>query len=931
MTNKIQHNRGSEWRKWDLHVHTPESDGFSGTWEEFKTQLQNTDCAVIGVNDYFSIAGYKKLKEEIENSTLDIGDKVILPVIEMRMTDSLQNRNTDTNGTTHFNFHIIFNDKLNIDDIESFIKSLESGDSIIGSDYNDKAKLKDKKVSFKETLKKLQSDKKFQNNFLIWLPYDEYGGIGEIDPQSDGWVKEDFIKKSHILGSSNQNQINFFIWKSELKTDGNPKFTQEQFEEWFEYKKPCIKGSDSHSQNYPIGKLKDKDSNPVEKFCWIKANPTFEGLKQIVYEPEDRVRIQELKPEEKEDYQIIDKVKFIDDSFIPDEILINQNLTTIIGGKSTGKSILLRNIAQTIDPVEVSKRLKEVGLSEYKEQVSDFNVVWKDKQENKKNEDNGVNKKIIYIPQSYLNRLVDKKEDKTSIDDIIKNVLEQEEDVKIVFSQLQNQNREIEKSITQNIEDLFYKENDIKNLNESIKKIGDKKGIEFEITKLKKEIAELKKKAGMSDSEILKYNELLEAITISKNKKEKIKNDLDILQKLKENSGFSKMSFVSTESFREGTFEEFLFSLSSEIKKSLEITIDKIKESVNKQWVDKIEIEYKKVETSEKDNNSELKKLYKDFNPLLEKAQKSKSLNNKIKKLDEEDKKLKEIINQEKNHKTLKDEYNTLIKGIAEKHSKFFDNFFNAKTEILKQRSITEDQDLEFGIEVVFENKSFQEKCINDICDQRKLSQFEDVSLQDYEYLNKADLKNDIEKIIKGILTEKVTLISSYSEKEAITKLVQSWFIFDYRIKQNGDEISEMSPGKKSFVLLKLLIELDNSKCPILLDQPEDDLDNRSIYYDLVKFIKTKKKERQIIIATHNPNLVVGADSECIIVANQEGDKSKNKTYTFEYVQGALENRFILPVEEKVLYKQGIQGHVCDILEGGKQAFQKREQKYNFS
>jgi hypothetical protein len=66
-----------------------------------------------------------------------------------------------------------------------------------------------------------------------------------------------------------------------------------------------------------------------------------------------------------------------------------------------------------------------------------------------------------------------------------------------------------------------------------------------------------------------------------------------------------------------------------------------------------------------------------------------------------------------------------------------------------------------------------------------------------------------------------------------------------------------MSPGKKSSVLLKLLIQLDNSLCPILLDQPEDDLDNRSIYDDLVNFIKEKKKSRQIIIATHNPNLVV--------------------------------------------------------------------------
>ena len=174
---------------------------------------------------------------------MDIGNKIILPVVEMRMTDSLQNRNTDTNGTTHFNFHIVFSDKLNIDDIESFIKSLESGDSIIGSDYSDKTKLKDKKVSLKETLKKLKSDKKFKDNFLIWLPYDEYGGIGEIDPNSDGWIKEDFIKISHAwFIKSKPNR--FFPLEIRTKEDGNPKFTQEQFENGLNTK-PCIKGSDS--------------------------------------------------------------------------------------------------------------------------------------------------------------------------------------------------------------------------------------------------------------------------------------------------------------------------------------------------------------------------------------------------------------------------------------------------------------------------------------------------------------------------------------------------------------------------------------------------------------------------------------------------------------------------------------------------------------
>lgn len=702
--------------------------------------------------------------------------------------------------------------------------------------------------------------------------------------------------------------------------------------------KPILFGCDSHSfetLDKKLGKSFEEKDNQNEiidyaEITWIKADPTFEGLKQIIYEPDDRVKIQELEPEEKKDYQIIDKVKFINNSFYPEDILINQNLTTIIGGKSTGKSILLRNIAQTIDAKEVFNRLEEVKIDPYSNDVSDFQVVWRDSQINKKNKTTGVNKKIIYIPQSYLNRLVDKKEGKTSIDEIIKNVLEKEEDVKITFKNLENQNRETEKTITQNIEDLFYKESDIQVLSEKIKKIGDKKGIESEIEKLKKEIVGLKKKAGLSDEEIKSYNELLETITTLKTKQERVKKDLDILEKLKNNSNFSKTLLFSSENLGHGSFEDFFFKLSDDIRKNLEGTFDEIKEIIIKKWETKISNEVKNLEKQQSENQEELKKQYESFNPLLEKAQKSKSLDEKIKKVEDEGKKLKEIIQEEKNLEIINENYKKLIKDISENHSKFFDNFFNAKTNILSQKSITKDQDLEFGIEVVFENKSFQENCINDIFDQRKLNQFDDVSLQDYKY-TKADFKSDIEKIIQAILGKKLNLKNSYSRKEAITKLTQSWFIFDYKIKQNGDEISEMSPGKKSFVLLKLLIELDNSKCPILLDQPEDDLDNRSIYNELVKFIRTKKKERQFIIATHNPNLVVGADSECVIVANQGGDKSKNKTYKFEYIQGALENTFLNESSEYVLEQRGIQEHVCDILEGGKIAFEQRKKKYNFT
>ena len=119
----------------------------------------------------------------------------------------------------------------------------------------------------------------------------------------------------------------------------------------------------------------------------------------------------------------------------------------------------------------------------------------------------------------------------------------------------------------------------------------------------------------------------------------------------------------------------------------------------------------------------------------------------------------------------------------------------------------------------------------------------------------------------------------------------------------------------------------------ILIDQPEDNLDNRAIYNELVKYVREKKKERQIILVTHNPNIVVGADSEEVIVANQNGKNAPNdRGFKFQYVNGSLENTSVRITDDNVpiLYRCGIREHVCDILEGGETAFRDRENKYGF-
>ena len=187
------------------------------------------------------------------------------------------------------------------------------------------------------------------------------------------------------------------------------------------------------------------------------------------------------------------------------------------------------------------------------------------------------------------------------------------------------------------------------------------------------------------------------------------------------------------------------------------------------------------------------------------------------------------------------------------------------------------------------------------------------------DFIN-AILENDVQKV----------LLSKYEKDRALQEMFGDFDNIIYTVEMDGDLIERMSPGKKALVLLKLLISHDESKCPILLDQPEDDLDNLSIVSDLVTFIKERKKDRQIILVTHNANLVLGCDAEEIIVANQRIENNAqtyNKFFRFEYRSGSIENVSITDADT-FLGSKGIQQHICNILEGGKEAFIARKNKY---
>ena len=140
-----------------------------------------------------------------------------------------------------------------------------------------------------------------------------------------------------------------------------------------------------------------------------------------------------------------------------------------------------------------------------------------------------------------------------------------------------------------------------------------------------------------------------------------------------------------------------------------------------------------------------------------------------------------------------------------------------------------------------------------------------------------------------------------------------------YGVKYNGVDLENLSPGTKGIVLLILYLGMDVADTrPLIVDQPDENLDNESIYDLLMNYFKSAKKRRQIILITHNPNLVVNADSEQVIVAT--ATRQENGLPYISYQSGSLENN--TPVG------QGIRQQVCRILEGGFDAFRKRERRY---
>ncbi len=139
-----------------------------------------------------------------------------------------------------------------------------------------------------------------------------------------------------------------------------------------------------------------------------------------------------------------------------------------------------------------------------------------------------------------------------------------------------------------------------------------------------------------------------------------------------------------------------------------------------------------------------------------------------------------------------------------------------------------------------------------------------------------------------------------------------------YGVQYEEVDIEQLSPGTRGIVLLLLYLSIDaEDDRPLIIDQPEENLDPKSIFDELVDRFKAAKRRRQIVIVTHNANLVVNADADQVIVA-MAGSHRPGQLPLIRYTSGGLEN-------------PAIRQKVCDILEGGEIAFRERAKRLRVS
>lgn len=902
---------GSHWAKWDLHVHPPgtmKADRWNRmSIPDYVAMLASSGCKVIGVTDYFSVEKACEIRRYVKENKCDL---MVLPNLELRDPRIIAKSN--------LNYHVIFSEEVTEERLKAALARVDV--TIAGGKKPltelSRSEIKTATVPIGEVVKALGAILDRATEFIIVLAT---GNDGYRPINTDSPSPMAMAQSEEVVGFADGffgNEKSRAHW---LKPDNYDK-----------KQRPVFSCSDAHGED------RFTEFHSSDKQMWIRAMPGFRGLLECLIEPESRICFRSTEPEPKDPSKVISRI-LVSSSKAPvlfdQEICFNPGINSIIGSRSSGKSVLLSSISYNVNPSytiaqqKIAAPLRAGRKSAEKEYgpanswtwesaVKDYRleVHWKNGEVSTFDDPKG---KLVYIPQGYLNNLAENDE---SIDQLIRDVLKSIPSRDKTFSRLIREQALIRQKLESCVVELFDTFDNLSRTWEELLACGSEEDLSVQKRRL------MVARDGVAGRNLSKEDEDVKELEAERRSLlEALKDqtssdaDFDSWANLAESIGVPQIPGPASRYIQSGVearwnrlIAEFVTSVRSDFETYWAAV--GLCDDINRKRLVDIE--------------NVIKRAYGGRLPEEMSAEMA-ELEGEISKINQELQRLSAL-------KSSEQEYSSTAIDLLAEICKTRDEFLNSlEAEVARWNS-----QIPSVNQVFLKLEVGHEKTIDEVVDGFALRgqdrdwsalvrENTDLRVRDWGWESLAKLYVGAIRLNSGVNRDEVArrLASDLPSVRPV-----AYFDND---RIGGFEPTSMSAGKRALVGLEFILGMSGSNWPLLIDQPEDDLDSRSIFDSVVPYLRRARTSRQILMVTHDANLVVATDSELVVVCNRNSAEFPNPgDRQFWYASGAFEDVLVWPKlpsgERKRWYGSRIPivDHVCTLLDGGAEAFEKRAYRY---
>lgn len=982
--------RGSEWRRWEPHIHAPGTamnNQFTGptAWDDYLTALERATPLIeaIAVTDYYVTDTYEEILRRKAAGRLP-RTKLIFPNVELRLDVA-----TAKGGFVNLHLFVSPEDPNHLEELQRLLSRLQFNVmqdrfDCTRADLIRLGKKADPKISddraalayganqFKVNFQKLRevfSESGWaKKHILIAVAGGATDGTSGVREAADQTIRREIEGFAHVIFAGSSAQREFWLGQRDL----GPADIRARYGGL----KPCLHGSDAH-------KLEDVATPFGDRFSWIKGGLEFDALRQACIDPEGRAYVGEQPPRSAMPSQIISHVRIDDaDWAATPDIPLNPGLVAIIGARGSGKTALVDVIAAGCDAISPSswdadENISPSFLARARRLIGEATttLTWGGGGTVTRSLDgrdaNGHMSfpRARYLSQQFVEELCSTKGVSDGLVAEIERVIfeshsQDDREWAIDFAELRDQQ-------TARFQQAREREA------EAISDISDRIATEFEkeslVATLTTQVAQKKKliadytadRAKLvvkgTEAQVARHTKLSEAAQKLRSKIQSFGNQRrtfvalqDEVRSMRATGAPEMLRQAQARHANSGMdakqWAEFLLIYKGDVDKSLAAYIA---------WADGEVAKLNGVPPPPGNpnvaliaDNAELAAL--PLAPLAAEMTRLEALFSADKLVRDQYAALTGRIAQENSALQTLETRLTDAQGAAARrkelqaerddtYGRVFEAIINEQSALaglyapLMARLTSSSgtlKKLSFSVRRIADVQAWGMVAEEELLDRRKAGPFygrgsliaaaTQALKPAWETGSAAEVQAAMTafmgKYLKDLLSHAPYAPTQQAEFRAWSKQFAHWLFgtdhitVRYEIAYDGVDIRKLSPGTRGIVLLLLYLALDDADDrPLIIDQPEENLDPKSVFDELVALFTAAKGKRQVIMVTHNANLVINTDADQIIVA-AAGPHPSGGLPPITYAAGGLESA-------------DIRKAVCDILEGGEVAFRERARR----